>query len=276
MKYTNKMFPRISASKVAGFIGLHKYQNQHEIFYELLCRNKDVAAQIAEIEREEGRRPYQKVLDEVMKESSVRDCVSLGVKACETTQDVRSVLTQVESQAQAVLSLRHGGLSQELRDKIAEEISGKVGRQRGINNEATVLNNYETTQKVKVTDRNNKTIVKECINFSLVGRCDGYVESENRIVDSKERTRWWPEIPIYDEIQMRAYMFMTGAKESELVERFPDGRTRNTKYLNDADKWKTIHDLIDKNVEVLNSAMCNPEDLKRIVLANTVVTTHAD
>ena len=35
MEVILKMIPELSASKVAGFIGLHKYQSAHEIMYEL-------------------------------------------------------------------------------------------------------------------------------------------------------------------------------------------------------------------------------------------------
>jgi hypothetical protein len=44
------MIPEISASKVAGLIGLHKYQNADEIAYELIAKDPVGKAKIAEIE----------------------------------------------------------------------------------------------------------------------------------------------------------------------------------------------------------------------------------
>jgi hypothetical protein len=113
-------------------------------------------------------------------------------------------------------------------------------------------------------------IRKDFGTFKLVGRIDGYVESEKRIVDSKERTREWPTVPLYDEIQMRIYMIMTDAREAELVERFPNGTTRHTKYTNDADKWNSLRSAIERAVQKLNTAIENEEELKRIVFMNTV------
>jgi hypothetical protein len=198
--------------------------------------------------------------------------VSAGIQRCKETRDVPSVLRGVEDQANIVFDLRYDQFDPEVRSQLIGEIRGKVSRQRGLNNEEAILNQYETHREVKVTERNTKTIKKSFDTFILVGRCDGYVASENRIVDSKERTRAWPTVPLYDEIQLRCYMNMYGAKESELIERFPDGNVRHTKYLNDPEKWKTIESAMTLAVAKMNMALNDPEELKRIVFANTVVT----
>jgi hypothetical protein len=69
-------------------------------------------------------------------------------------------------------------------------------------------------------------------------------------------------------------MNMYNAKESELIERFPNGETRHTLYPMDEVKWATIQTAVEKGVEKLRVAMENEEELKRIVFANTVVTHH--
>jgi hypothetical protein len=63
---------------------------------------------------------------------------------------------------------------------------------------------------------------------------------------------------------------MYDAKESELIERFPDGTTRHTLYPLDAEKWATLQTAVEKGVEKLRRAMVDEEELKRIVIANTV------
>jgi len=269
-----KMIPEISASKVAGFIGLHKYQNAHEIAYELLCKDATTKAKIAEIERTEHRRPFHTVLNEVLKESPIADCISSGIRDAQHTTNVTGVLKDVQDQAETILSLRHDQFAPELRARLADEVRGQVAKRRGINNEEKILNTYEKARDVKVTERNTKTIKKEMGTWKLVGRCDGYVASENRIVDSKDRTRFWPQVPLYDEIQLRCYMNMYDAKESELIERFPDGNTRHTLYPADAEKWATIQSAVEKGVEKLHLAMEDLDELKRIVYKNTVVTHH--
>jgi hypothetical protein len=263
-------FPEIPASKVAGFIGLHKFQDQNEIYYDVLLKDKDIKTQILELETTNGRRSYSQVVNEVLRDPVLLDCVSAGIAAAQKTTDVASVLADVEDKAKVVLNLRRDTFAPDLRMRLAEEVRGRVSKQRGIQNENTILNTYEVEREVKVVERNTRTIKKAYDNFAIVGRIDGYVASENRIVDSKERTKFWPTVPLYDEIQMRCYMDMTGAIESELVERFPDNTTRTTKFLNDAEKWKSMYDLMEKNVVKLKSIAESPDELKRVVFANTV------
>ena len=264
------MIPTISASKVAGLIGVHKYQDQHEVLYDLMSRNKDARARINALEVSANRRPFQQVVDEVLKDSAVKNCIYAGLRACQKTQDVKGVLNEVETKANVVLNLRYDQYPPEVRQALVCEIRGKVSKQRGINNEAKILDNYEVAQDVKVTERNTRSLKMDFGKFVLTGRTDGWVASENRVVDSKDRTRWFPEVPVYDEIQLRVYMKMLGCPESELIERFPDGRTRVTKFLNDPAKWDTIEKAISAAVDTMNAALVDEETLKRIVFANTI------
>ena len=266
--------PELSASKVAGFIGLHKYQSPTELYYELLLKDKDARAVVLALETATGRRSFNGLLNEVLKEQPVKDCIYTGIADANKTENVGGVLEEVEAQARVILDLRRDALPRDVRDKLVAEIRGKISKGRGIQNENAILDQYETQRDVKVTERNTKTFRKDYGAFKLVGRTDGYVASENRIVDSKDRTRWWPEVPLYDEIQLRVYMEMAGATESELIERFPDGRVRHTKYLNDREKWASLQSAIEAGVAKLNALLTDEEALKRVVFANTVMSQY--
>jgi hypothetical protein len=264
------MIPELSASKVAGFIGLHAYQNPDEIFYEFLSKDVVGKKKVADILQEHQRESYKKVSNEILRDTNIRDCISSGISATQRTTNVSSVLETVQKQAEAVLALRYDHLSLELRTRLADEVRGSVSKQRGLRNEEKILDAYETAKDVKVTERNTKMIKKDMGSYRLVGRCDGYVADKKRIVDSKDRTREWPNVPLYDEIQLRCYMELYDAVESELIERFPDKTNRHTLYTNNPEKWKHIHELIERNVVKLNDALHDDEELKRIVFANTV------
>ncbi len=264
------IIPHISASKVAGLIGLHKYQKPSEILYSLLMKDAAVKATITQMEEAHQRRPFHVVANEVLKERPIMDIVSVGLAQCRNTKNVQAVLRNVEEQANLVFDLRYNQFEPAVRSQLIEEVRGKVSRQRGLNNEEKILDQYESQREVKVTERNTKTIKKSFETFWLIGRCDGYVASESRIVDSKDRTRFWPDVPLYDEIQLRCYMVMYDAKEAELIERFPDGNVRHTKYLNDPEKWKSIENAVTLAVAKMNMAVEDPEELKRIVFENTV------
>jgi hypothetical protein len=225
--------PELSASKVAGFIGLHKYQSPEELQYELLLKDKTVREKIQALEREHGRRSFTGLLNEVYREQPVADCIGGGIRAANKTADVATVLEDVESQARLILDLRRETLPPDVRDRIAAEIRGKVSKGRGIQNENAILNQYELQRDVKVTERNTKTFRKDYGSFKLVGRTDGYVASE-------------------------------------LIERFPDGQVRHTKYLNDPAKWGSLRTAIDAGVTKLNAVADEDDALKRVVFANTV------
>jgi hypothetical protein len=262
--------PEISASKVAGLIGLHKFQNPAEVFYELLSKNKEAAAKIAEVERMHNRRAFHRVLQDVLKEAPVKDIVYQGIRCAQATSNVAGVLADVEEQAKLILDLRSASFTPQVRDQIAREVRGAVSKQRGLNNENRILDTYEAQHDVKVTERNTKTLKKTFGTFTIVGRCDGYVASESRIVDSKDRTRHWPTVPLYDEIQLRCYMNMYDARESELIERFPTGEVRHTRFDNDPEKWAAIVAQVERKVEQMNMVLEDPEELKRVVFENTV------
>lgn len=264
------MIPEISASKVAALIGLNKFQSVSETMYDLFQKDKDVKAKVAEIERANGRCSFNVVVNNILKEQCIQDCISMGVAEVMKTEDVKTVLETVEQKANLILKLRHSSLDQSVRNRVAGEVRGMVSKRRGIRNENNILNQYEVDREVKVVERNTKMCKKTYSNFKLVGRTDGYVASENRIVDSKDRTRFWDTVPIYDEVQLRCYMDMTGAAESELVERFPDGKTRHTKFINDPEKWKFIEEATAEAVTKMNEILENPDQLKRIVFENTI------
>lgn len=263
-------FPEISASKVAGFIGLHKYQDINDVFYDILVKDKELKSKIHQIETTYKRRAFNQVLNEVLRDPNVMDCISLGMKEVQNTANVTDVLDDVQARAKVILDLRKDMYSDEVRARLAEEIRGKISQRRGLLNEDAILNNYETERDVKVVERNTKMLKKRYETFGLIGRIDGYVASEKRIVDSKERTKFWPTVPLYDEIQLRCYMDMAGAKESELLERFPDGTTRTTKFVNDPEKWNALYGLIEKSAAKLRTIAEDPEELKRVVFARTI------
>jgi hypothetical protein len=262
--------PEISASKVASLIGLHAYQLPYETMYDLLCRHIPTKNRIADLEVRERRVAISKLKNAVLYSPAIRDVVNAGIRACDGRSDISGVLSDVETQAGLVLNLRHAELSNEVRQMLATEVRGAVQKQRGLNKENKILDAYEVDNNVTVKDRNTTTFKKTYSTFKLIGRTDGFVEEHNRIVDSKARTRWWKEVPIYDEVQLRVYMALSGATESELVESFPDGRTRTTKFANDIEKWETIHEGIINAVKKMTTATTDDAVLRDIVFANTV------
>jgi hypothetical protein len=65
-------------------------------------------------------------------------------------------------------------------------------------------------------------------------------------------------------------MNMYNATESELIERFPNGEVRHTRFTNDPEKWAAIQLLVERKVEQMNEILNDPVWLERVVFENTV------
>ena len=261
--------PSISATRVAGVCGLHKYQSKDEIVYELFCKDKVAEPKVREVEARLGLRPFQALKTDVFKDANIRGVIYSAIDACKSG-NVAAALDDAEAHTRTILNMRYAHIEPAVRDQLVSEARGEVSKKRGLNNENSILNTYETVNNVEVVERNTKNLKMDFPTFKLVGRTDGWVAAHNRIVDSKDRTRFFPEVPIYDEIQLRVYMRMSGATEAELLERFPDGRTRTTKFMNDPVQWAVIEDSLTAAVVKMNQILESPTDLERIVRANTV------
>ena len=266
-----RFIPEISASKVAALIGLNKYQQPTEVMYDLINKYEPAKIKIAAIQSKERRIPTTKLKYAVLGTPAIKNVVHTAIRACEGLTDITEALKDVERKARVVINLRHSELPIDFREVLVSEVCGEVRKKRGLNTENTILNTYEIDNNVKVEERNTKTFRKVYDEYKLIGRTDGYVAEHNRIVDSKARTRWWSEVPMYDEIQLRVYMELSGCSETELIESFPDGRVRTTKYLNSPEKWDAIETEIKDAVKKMNTMVENEEALRELVYANTIV-----
>jgi hypothetical protein len=169
-----------------------------------------------------------------------------------------------------VVDTHHKELPAEVRAKLVSEAGGDIIKQRGLRDEDAILNAYASRNDVVVSERNTRVLRKEFPNFILVGRTDGWVESQNRIVDAKNRKRWWPKVPPYDILQLRVYMNMAGATDSQLEEKFPDGRHRTTTYANDPEEWEEIEVALTSVADRLSRIAASESELQGILDLNTV------
>lgn len=182
---------------------------------------------------------------------------------------VKDTLESVEAACQKVID-RTPNLPKAMAAQLLSDARGRVSTQRGLTNETAILDDYAAKRNVVVTERNSRMLRMDKGAFVLVGRTDGYVEAQKRVVDSKNRTRYFQSPPGYDEIQMRVYMHLLDAKDAELIEKFPNGTTRTTIFVNDPDVWSEIEGALDGIVQIMVETAANPSSLEAIVLANTV------
>lgn len=265
--------PEFPASAVAAVTGSHPYKSPYEAMYAVLKKDKITKERIQSLEVAHSRVSLDSIRRKISASTEVREIVSRGLKETETNSDVAGIVDTAKVAINTVASLRYPDLPDSVRNNIVKECAGNIHKQRGTKNENEVLDQYEAATKTTVTERNTCMRYMNCGDYKLCGRIDGYVESLNRIVDSKERSVHWPEVPLYDEIQLRVYMELMGCPEAELVERFPGGTTRNTVFHRDPARWKAIDTALRQATATLVEATNSDAALLKIIEANTFKDT---
>ena len=207
---------------------------------------------------------------------AVRSAVEQAAVAKKIAADVAAaapsvdqMLASVEAACQKVID-RTPNMSPAMAAQLLADARGEVAKKRGLNNEDKILNTYEAERKVVLTERNTRMLRMEKETFTLVGRTDGFVADQNRVVDSKNRTRFFPEVPGYDIIQLRVYMHILNAKDVELIEKFPKQATRHTVYTNDPEEWADIEANLNLAARRMTEILADASSLEDLVFKNTV------
>jgi hypothetical protein len=258
--------PVISASSVAGLIGMNPYKPPAEVMYGLMVKDVRFTERIQTIEFDNRLAPYDAVKRKVLANPIVKQLVDNSFTKVDNSLPMKEVMEDLNKTAKTFVDLKYSNLEPETRTKLSGEIVGQFAKTRGNVNENAILDSHEKDTGVKIVERNTKSFTRPYDKFMLTGRTDGYVTELNRIVDSKERTRYFTEPPLYDEIQMRSYMAIFDIPEAELIERFPDGTKRTTLYKADeAGKWDAIKSGLDSAVDKMNLALNDNNVLMNII-----------
>ena len=182
---------------------------------------------------------------------------------------VATSLNAVEAACKKVVE-RTPNMTPEMATQLLADARGEVSKKRGLQNEDSILNTYESERKVVLIERNTRMLRMEKDDFTLVGRTDGFVAEQNRVVDSKDRTTYWKTVPVYDEIQLRVYMHLLDATDSELIEKFPNGSRRATVFVNDPEEWADIESKLHLVTRKMRDILADASSLEELVFKNTV------
>jgi len=118
-------------------------------------------------------------------------------------------------------------------------LASEIQKRRGTKLEDKAENDHAVATGVEVTNRNS-FVDFECDAYRLIGYLDG-MQSE-KVVETKNRKRFWTIPPAYDFVQLRCYMFMKGKKDGVLLENFPGRGPRTTEVPWNDEAWMDIHE----------------------------------
>ena len=135
--------------------------------------------------------------------------------------------------------------------EIAPVVTSKILTERGNALESPALDAFEAEHGTRVSQRNSIMRYLSTQRYVIGGRMDGFDEARHEVVEVKNRKRMWPTVPAYDIVQVRTYVAMlhdSGLHDAtgRLLERFPDGNTRETPVAHDLAEWSSIHAALER------------------------------
>lgn len=196
------------ASRLAGFAGLHKYQDATQCLLDQWWHS-DTAGCLQAI-LEHGTSDVSAHLLSESQQATYEATMERAMDA-EDANAFAKVLSAVQDPA------------------VLERVRSEASKARGTRDEAKALEQYEVQAGVNVTDRNDKLYRYE-IDWNdvpapterkvlIVGRVDGVADGE--LTEVKNRMKgFFGSIPMYERVQVQCYLKMTGFSRCRFVQRF--------------------------------------------------------
>ena len=252
------------ASEVAALLGRHRFKTKGEALVRVLSSIPAFRPAIESMKKETGVRTDKEIVRDVpiAVKQSLEKAVTNAVATTDQTAIQQSIeafqkettarllsdalrgSTAVPEFAEAARRVEKGESTVEQEEQkmkaspVVKVITQEIQKQRGTRMEAAVEDKRAATTGKAITDRNTP-VRYECPEYTIVGYIDGM--EDNKIVETKNRKRFWPSVPEYDIIQLRCYMKMKGGVDGMLLEQFPSGQNRVTPVEWDEDEWSGIH-----------------------------------
>lgn len=263
--------PYITASTLASFIGKHPYRPQAATFYEVLRKDPDTQRKINKILARERRQSLTTYINDALGTLEIQSAITATALECVQSTDMTTILETATVTANAKIAESFPALPTQLQAELANQMVGNIRMKQGQMKEPTIIQSYAQETKQVVSGQNDKLFRSDMGPYVLGGKTDGYVAAFGRVLEVKSRTQnILRPPPAYDIIQLRAYMELTNAKEGELREEYPGLPARSTLYVRDPAVWANIHEEICQATDTLQRIVREPEELKRIVLANSL------
>ena len=157
-------------------------------------------------------------------------------------------------------------------NKEQQEVISHIQKSRGVKEEDKIINSHQEQTKKKVVKRNSvlyKLVIGNVI--TLMGRCDGIQEMKDGkqvIVEVKNRRKWF-FYPVYEKVQIHAYMAMTGIHDCILVQNL-HGVEKKDCHSFEKEFWNDIESKLVNYYEYFNK-VCESEEEQDKLFPNKFV-----
>lgn len=300
------MKPRFSASDVASLLGRNPYRTKNESLLKVISMMPKFKAPVLDVKNELCARTEKEVVAQASPSAlkAMWKSVDQAVGATSDAQVEKAINTfkeeHIRQVVQETLEGKRVPVCVALEEVVARVIAGQttvekemptlcasaevktviektqehqvlaseIQKRRGTKLEDKAENDHAAATGIEVTGRNS-FVDFECDDYRLIGYLDG-MQGE-KVVETKNRKRFWTVPPAYDFVQLRCYMFMKGKKDGVLLENFPGRGPRTTEVPWDDEQWAEIHDgLCGVARTIANITEEDARDLARNVFAAAV------
>ena len=250
----------ITSSNLAKYTRHNQYDPIQKVVNELLSKNGIKDVYVPKSNTEENL--LQLLPDELTK---LKQELQLP-ENCSLNHIESAIKSQIMNQSYAP-SLTEGQskqcIDQKIKDKpILQQVSHGIKQdlrmRRGNIKEQQNLNKIQTTKHMKIDQRNSKMYTKElyrCDDYVILlrGKVDGQSigeDGEGIVIESKNRTKQlFKQLRSYEQVQLEAYMFLTGYQKALLTEHYNDTE-HCIEYQHNQEFW---HECLQKTIDFMNT-----------------------
>jgi len=211
------MPPRFHPSEIAAVLGLNPYKSKEDVLLRIMSKMPEFKGKI------EAPPTDRELVENASPELKVGLQEAITRATCATSDyEIRKIVETYKK-----------GIDGKADEKTISALTSEIQKQRGVRLEHRAEDNFGGVES------RSEYVKFACTQYEITGYIDGM--RDGKIVETKNRKRFWKEPPAYDFIQLRCYMMMKGRVDGILLENFPANEPRVTNVMWSDEEWDTIH-----------------------------------
>ena len=172
-------------------------------------------------------------------------------KTVNTERDTSDALDNVQLKESIKDAANHTSTERVSTSELQRALEGEVACRMGNKLESVAINVYEEHNKVAVnqmqTGYKSDTIITDLGHkYIIYGRTDGL--DDDAIIETKNRKNRFLGVPLYERVQIHAYMYITRKRKGKLLENF-NGTQKEHIVVFDPDFWEEVMQKLSEAVD---------------------------
>jgi len=242
----------IYASELSACVGMNKYRSVIDVARKVWCRSDPEGYRRALVRNgTSDPEPVKDILDSLQLTERFSEIVLE-----KTPENVQNRIENMSNEHKMELDFKGVLLS---------DVTSFVHTERGKLHENISIERIEKTLDVAIKDRNDK-FYKRYIDITdndggkyvIGGKVDGITENGYLVEVKNRQYRFFSYIPIYEKVQIHAYMFLTGIDKCKFVQSY-NGEDKTEDISFDYKFWNNVKEECSRFVKAIMVLMTDDE-----------------